>query len=347
MSHTPDPLSGWQEEMRSAWLYRQMAAASSGREAELFASLATSAERQAGIWQHTLLAQDHAAVPVFRPDLRSRLVAWLLRWFGVRAMRPVLSALKIRGMSVFGLPPAHPPLPADAADIGRRHHPGGQANLRAMVFGVNDGLVSNTSLILGMAGATADSISTVLLAGLAGLLAGAFSMAAGEYVSVRSQREMYQYQIGLEREELRLYPQEEAEELALIYHARGMDAAEARHVAHTLVSHPERALETLAREELGLNPDDLGSPLAAALSSFLAFCLGAGIPLLALLFFGGGSLALRVAPVSACALFVIGATLSLFTGRGALRGGLRMLLIGGGAGYASFVIGAVIHIRLN
>ena len=151
------------------------------------------------------------------------------------------------------------------------------------MFGVNDGLVSNAALIYGVAGA-AQEPSIILLTGVAGLLAGAFSMAAGEYVSVRSQREMFEYQIGLERDELETYPDEEAAELALIYAAKGMDPAEARRLADTLMQDPERALDTLAREELGLNPDELGSPWVAAISSFAAFTAGAALPLLPFLF---------------------------------------------------------------
>ncbi len=166
----------------------------------------------------------------------------------------------------------------------------GGGNLRAAVFGVNDGLISNASLILGVAGANADA-ATILLTGVAGLVAGAFSMAAGEYVSVRSQREMYEYQIGLERDELAEYPDEEAHELALIYEARGMGSAEALRMATQIIADPERALDTLAREELGLNPEDLGSPWGAALFSFISFALGSAIPLLPF-FFGIGRHAL-------------------------------------------------------
>ena len=172
-------------------------------------------------------------------------------------------------------------MPTSVAEVGARHRGYGGGNLRAAVFGVSDGLVSNASLIMGVAGAGA-APQFVVTAGAAGLLAGALSMAAGEYVSVRSQREMYEYQIGLERDELDEYPEEEAEELALIYEARGMDLEQARAMTRELVKQPDAALETLAREELGLNPDDLGSPLGAATASFLAFSAGALLPLAAL-----------------------------------------------------------------
>ena len=175
-------------------------------------------------------------------------------------------------------------------------------NLRAAVFGVNDGLVSNASLIFGVAGATSDS-KMILLSGVAGLLAGAFSMAAGEYVSVRSQREMYEYQIGLERDELGQYPEEEASELAMIYVARGIPEEEAKRMANVILVDPSRALDTLAREELGLNPDELGSPWGAARFSFFSFAAGALLPLLPFLWSAGArSLALSVG-LTAASLF--------------------------------------------
>jgi VIT1/CCC1 family predicted Fe2+/Mn2+ transporter len=147
-----------------------------------------------------------------------------------------------------------------------RHRGHGGGNLRAAVFGINDGLVSNASLILGVAGASSDA-QLVLLTGVAGMCAGAFAMATGEYVSVRSQRELFEYQIGLEREELAQYPEAEAQELALIYAAKGLPPEEALRLATQIVADPEQALDTLAREELGLNPDELGSPWGAAISS--------------------------------------------------------------------------------
>jgi VIT1/CCC1 family predicted Fe2+/Mn2+ transporter len=233
-------------------------------------------------------------------------------------------------------------MPTSVAQVGARHKGHGGGNLRAAVFGVNDGLVSNTSLIMGVAGAAA-SADMVLTSGIAGLLAGALSMAAGEYVSMRSQREMFEYQIGLERDELKEYPEEEAEELALIYQARGMQLDEARRVSRELVKNETSALDTLAREELGLNPDDLGSPWGAAVYSFLAFSLGAIVPLVPFVLGLPLQSAVTIAAFTAgVALFGVGAALSLFTGRNAAAGGLRMVLIGGGAGVATWVIGSLL-----
>jgi VIT1/CCC1 family predicted Fe2+/Mn2+ transporter len=203
------------------------------------------------------------------------------------------------------------------------------------------------SLVLGVAGAGAAG-GYVLMAGAAGLLAGALSMAAGEYVSVRSQREMYEYQMALERAELNEYPEEEAEELALIYQARGVELDQARGVSRALLARPEQALDVLAREELGLNPDDLGSPWRAAAASFVTFAAGAALPLAPFLAGAGGTRAIVAAAViTGAALFAVGLGLSLFTGRAAMRSALRMVLIGGGAGTLSFLVGRALGVAIG
>ncbi|HEX7472095.1 MAG TPA: VIT1/CCC1 transporter family protein, partial [Candidatus Limnocylindrales bacterium] len=160
-----------------------------------------------------------------------------------------------------------------------RWHRGGAGTLRAVVFGASDGLVSNLSLVMGIAGATADT-KFILLSGIAGLLAGAASMAAGEYISVQSQREVLQRQIALERAELEAIPEEEKEELVTIYMAKGIPEKDARLIADKVFEDPETALETMVREELGLDPKQLGSPWSAAGGSFAAFCLGAIVPVI-------------------------------------------------------------------
>ena len=341
-----DPYASWHEEKQSAWLYRVVAECERGTPREaLFNELAQAAEAQAGIWLAAITDGGGQAPAAFRPDLRSRVVARLTRTFKPRAMRGVLAAMKVRGMALYAQPTPHG-MPVKRDDIGKRHQSGAAGNaLRAGVFGVNDGLVSNAALIYGIAGA-AQEPSVIVLTGVAGLLAGAFSMAAGEYVSVRAQREMFEYQIGLERDELETYPQEEAAELALIYAAKGMDPVEARRLADTLMQDPERALDTLAREELGLNPDELGSPWTAAISSFSAFTAGAALPLLPFLLGAGDALTASIA-LTAIGLFAVGASMSLFTGRHALLSGLRMLGIGGAAGLATYFIGAWLGVTLG
>ena len=340
-----NPFESWYHECESAWLYRVVAAAEPDPQHQrLFLALAAAAEEQAAHWAK-------AANPgAFRPQLRARVVAWLVGRLGPRAVKPVLAAMKLRGLSVYGAPPSVDGhlMPVTVQDVGQRHRSvTGGNNLRAAVFGVNDGLVSNVSLILGMAGAGASG-PVILTSGLAGLLAGSLSMASGEYVSVRSQREMYEYQIGLERDELEEYPEEEAEELALIYQARGVEQAQARSIATRLMASPKHALDTLAREELGLNPDDLGSPWIAALFSFCAFGSGALLPLLPFLmhvasprasYWAGG--------LTVVALFGIGMTLSLFSGRSALLGALRMLLIGVAAAACTWTLGHLIGSGLS
>jgi vacuolar iron transporter family protein len=356
--------SSWNEEMQSAYLYRVIADKEAGLICEkLFRSLEQAAEKQAAIWEKRAAAKGLPIDTQYCPDLRTRLVAGLVRLLGPRHIRTILAAMKIRGLSIYSTAistgvantEVHSmPTSAASGAMERRHRglaSGG--NLRAAVFGVNDGLVSNASLIMGVAGATMQAAQAggargvILLSGFAGMLAGAFSMAAGEYVSVRSQREMYEYQIALEREELAEYPEEEAAELALIYEARGVEKGEAERVAAAMIADPVNGLDTLAREELGLNPDELGSPWGAAAFSFFSFSVGAMIPLAPFLLMSGTTGLYASIALTATALFGVGSTLSLFTGRGALRGGIRMLLIGGGAGTLTFLIGKLLGVNLS
>ena len=340
-------LDSWIEEKRSAWLYRIVSDVESGSSRQvLFLELAQAAEAQAALWEAELRKVGRQVPDSYRPDLRTRVVGWLLPRFGVRALRSVLAAMKVRGMSLYHGQAVPHGVPVSLEQMRAERHRTGAGNLRAAVFGVNDGLVSNTSLILGVAGAGATP-EVILLSAAAGLLAGAFSMAAGEYVSVRSQREFHEYQITLEREELDQYPQEEAAELALIYQAKGVAEAEARRMAQALIRDPDRALDTLAREELGLNPDDLGSPWGAAVSSFLAFAVGAVVPVLPYLLLASPNAFTGVLLASGISLFGVGAAISLFTGRRAVLGGLRMLAIGAAAGAATWYVGGALGVALG
>lgn len=337
-------LDSWRHEKESAWLYGAVAAAEpDAHKRRLFEQLGSAAEDQAAHWGNKSTPQ------VFAPSLRARIVARLVKRFGPRALRGVLAAMKLRGLSIYSAPPVAPghPMPTSLEEVGARHRSTLGGNLRATVFGVNDGLVSNTSLVMGIAGAGAGN-SYVLVTGAAGLLAGALSMAAGEYISVRSQREMYEHQIALERAELAEYPEEEAEELALIYQARGVEIGQARELTRALFANPEQALDVLAREELGLNPDALGAPWHAAGFSFFAFAAGAALPLLPFLAgVAGGDAIFASGALALLSLGGVGMALSLFTGRGAWRGALRMAAIGGGAGLISFWVGRALGVALQ
>jgi VIT1/CCC1 family predicted Fe2+/Mn2+ transporter len=299
--------------------------------------------------------------------LRSRALTWLAKRFSVDTVLPLVERAEHADAGLYDNDPdASPDMAIDErshAMVLTRMRDGGQdevaeggrgiakrerwhrsdrsGSLRAAVFGVNDGLVSNTSLVMGFAGSGAASV-TVLFAGLAGLLAGAFSMAAGEYISMSSQRESYQREIELEAEELREDPEAETEELALIYRAKGLDAEEAERVARTIMKDRDSALDTMVREELGLDPDELGSPWSAAFSSLIAFALGAVVVVLPYIF-GSGVTALIIAIVlAALALFGVGAILGLTNGRSALRAGTRQLVVGGVAALIVFGIGHLI-----
>ncbi len=222
-------------------------------------------------------------------------------------------------------------------------HRGGAGTLRAVVFGASDGLVSNLSLVMGVAGATPEP-SFILLSGIAGLLAGAFSMAAGEYISVRSQVEVLERQIALERAELEAIPEEELEELVAIYRSKGLPEADARRFAEHIFADKEVALQTLVREELGLDPDGMGSPWSAAGGSFLAFTVGAIIPVIPFLLGTGGAVLLVSFGLSLLALFGLGALVSLLTGRSLLFSGFRQMGIGAAAAIVTFFVGRVIGV---
>jgi VIT1/CCC1 family predicted Fe2+/Mn2+ transporter len=233
------------------------------------------------------------------------------------------------------------PRPSAKERIARRErwHRGDRSGaLRAAVFGVSDGLVSNAALVMGFAGSGA-ARSTTVLAGTAGLLAGAFSMAAGEYVSMSSQREMYQREISLEAQELDEKPDEERDELALLYQAKGLPPQEAGQLADRLMSNREAALDSLAREELGLDPEQLGSPWGAAVSSMISFAAGAVVALLPYLFAAGTAALVAAITAVAVALFAVGGGIGLLNGRSLVRSGLRQVLVGGLAAGVTFLVG--------
>lgn len=339
-------LKSWEEEKRSAYIYLALARLERNPiHKKLFVELSAMAEKQAKLWEQQLRTEGAAIPKQYRPDYRARFVIWLVQCLGAKALRIALAAMKIRGMSIYQAPNLGDTPPQ--GDMEHRHRGINSSNtLRASVFGINDGLISNASLILGIAGSNAN-YHFILLSGIAGLIAGACSMGAGEYISVRSQREMLEYQLALEKSELDLYPEEEANELSLIYEARGLSKEAADKIAHLLIENPEKALDTLAREELGINPSELVSPWGAAFSSFFSFTLGALIPLLPFIFSASRFNLLYAIGLTGITLFCVGAFLSLFTQRGALLSGLRMLSIGALTGGFTYFIGHLVGASIN
>lgn len=223
---------------------------------------------------------------------------------------------------------------------------GKSGTLRAAIFGVNDGLVSNAALIMGFAGAAQDR-GVILLAGISGLLAGAFSMGAGEYVSMRVQRELLERMLHLEAHELGSEAEAERAELAELYRRKGLSPELADEVATELMRDPSVALDTHAREELGIDPDEgLGSPWGAAGSSFLTFSLGALVPLIPFLFLEGRAGTVAAAAVTAVALLIVGGLTSRLTGRPIVLSAFRMFAIGMGAAVVTYGVGAALGVSV-
>ncbi|HEX9788768.1 MAG TPA: VIT1/CCC1 family protein [Candidatus Binatia bacterium] len=346
-------------------LYRAMASAEEDKKrAEIFEKLAQNEERHAQRWAR-LIEAGGGQVPAHRPSARVYLLGWLARRFGTKRVIPIISSLEARDEAGYRQQPEAEGLPAEErahsrtlwamsgggsgveaiAGTERWHMMSRAGALRAAVFGVNDGLVSNFSLVMGFAGAEA-APGYILLAGIAGLLAGSFSMAAGEYVSVSAQRELFEQQIAMEKEELEMSPKEEEEELALIYQAKGIPDDQARSLARRIIANPKTAIDTLAREELGLDPTQLGSPWSAAGSSFCAFVIGAFVPVLPYLFSAGSTAWLLSGVLSCLALFGVGALISIFTARGPIISGLRMLGIGLLASAITYSVGWLVGVSV-
>ncbi len=232
------------------------------------------------------------------------------------------------------------------ARFEKRHRSVGGNALRAAVLGGNDGLVSNFSLVMGIAGATGGQ-KEVLLTGIAGLLAGALSMSLGEWISVQSSKELYENQMQLEMEELETNPEGEEKELALIYFSKGIPEDQAKQMAHEIMSDKDRAHEVLIREELGINKEDLqGSAMEAAVSSFILFAIGAIIPVVPFFFIGGTKAIIISTIMSALGLFLIGASITLFTGKNVWYSGFRQVLFGLLAAAITFGIGKLIGVSV-
>jgi len=341
------------EERTSQYLYAAMERVETGTRAQLFHDLRLASEKQAAIWEEKLRAEGGTVRP-YQPSLRARIVRSLIGLFGVRPVLPVLGAAKVRGLSIYRSEATveevrEEALSTAAAMQSEKWHRAAQGGgaLRAAVFGINDGLVSNASLIIGVAGGAGGNADVVLLAGVAGLLAGGFSMAAGEYISVATQRELFEHQIGLERAEMAAFPEEEIEELSTIYEAKGLKPEEARRLAARIVSDPVHGLDTLAREELGLDPEGLASPVTAAGASFASFAIGALIPLAPYLFVAGPSALWGTIGATETGLVAVGAFMSLFTGRSAWWSALRMALLGSAAALTTYSIGSWLGVSVG
>jgi VIT1/CCC1 family predicted Fe2+/Mn2+ transporter len=346
------------------------------RRAEAFRTIAGNERRHAGVWADKLRELGATVPEPEGPRLRIRTILLIARLFGTLAVRDRVPALEgdeegiyaeqaspeveaiaaderehaeiWKRLSGSGSPShaAHGPRPSDIAASERWHHAGRSGTLRAVIFGVSDGLVSNLALVMGIAGASGGEGSFVLMAGVAGLLAGAFSMGAGEYISMQSQRELFERQIALERAELEAMPGEEQAELAQVYRSKGFTEAEAATIAERMFRDPQHALDTLVREELGLDPDELGSPWGAAIGSFIAFAIGAIVPVVPYLFGVGSGAFVASLGLSIAALFAVGAGVSLLTGRGLLFSGGRQVLLGAAAAAVTYVVGLAIGVAV-
>jgi vacuolar iron transporter family protein len=355
-------------ERDAIWLYDRLAEIEQDPDrAATFKRIASNERRHADIWATRLTELGATVPPIPGPRLRIRFVIFIARLFGTDRVADMVRALEgdEEANYVGQLTPETAAIAADerehaalwdeltgraaptAKQGGRTlreeawHRGGRSGTLRAAVFGANDGLVSNLSLIMGVAGADANN-NVIVLAGVAGLLAGAFSMAAGEYISMQSQREMFEQQISVEREEMRVMPDVEQEELAQIYIAKGLTEIDAQRIAAHLMADPAKALDTKVREELGLDPNQLGSSWGAAIYSFIAFSIGAIIPLVPYLIASGQAAFVGALVAAFVALFAVGAAVSIVTGKGMLFSGVRQVLIGAAAAAVTYGVGKVI-----
>ena len=356
-----------QAELDRAAVYRAMADAE--RHPQLAGSFRRLAEvegRHAEFWRGQLGETDSKGAPQ-RPSVRARLLARLAARFGSRLVLPAAASLEIAEQETY----EHQPeadgttIPADEREharvldaaveastarvtasmlarmLGRRRGVSGNA-LRAAVLGANDGLVSNLSLVMGVAGAGLPT-RTVLITGVAGLLAGAFSMAMGEWISVQSSRELHQRQLDREAEEIATDPEHERAELTSLYRRRGLSVDEARRLAGRVMSDEDAALEAMAREELGFDPKELGgSAWVAAIASFALFTLGAIVPVVPFALIGGHVAVGLSLLASGIALLGIGAAITLLTGRGTWRSAFRQLAIGLGAAAVTYGAGYLV-----
>ncbi len=355
------------DERRAARLYRALAGLTRGDRADALRELAAIEEKHAAHWE-ALLMQAGVPVPDVddTPDPDSASILARARALSLDAVLPELEAGERAAQDMYDAEPDAAPGMADDERIHERvlarlrsesptpqeararlnsrepWHRGDRSGwVRAAVFGISDGLVSNTALVMGFAGSGAAS-DTVAFAGFAGLLAGAFSMAAGEYVSVASQRDLYQREIALEAEELRNHPLEEQQELELLYRAKGLDRDTARDTARGIMADPDTALDTLAREELGLDPSELGSPVKAAASSFAAFAVGAAVPLVPYLLMSGAAALVTAIVLALLAMLLVGGAVGRLSGRGLVPGALRQALVGGTAAAVTFGVGSLV-----
>lgn len=329
-----------------------------------YSRMAEVEEVHAGVWRQRL-AEAGVDTSGMRVGWRNRALMAIARWFGPGMVVPTIAEREAADQDMYDeQSEALARMPGDErsharlfrelaggrgveggaiARIEGRHRAGGGNQLRAAVLGANDGLVSNLSITMGVAGASSGG-RAVLIAGLAGLLAGALSMAIGEWLSVQSARELFANQVRVEREELLAVPDEEEEELALIYQAKGLDPDQARQMARALVGGEiGRAVDTLAREELGIDPNELGgSAWVAAVTSFALFALGALVPLLPFIV-GSGTPAVVVAIViSAVALYLVGGAITIVTGSSVLRTGGRQVVLGLIAAAVTYGLGALV-----
>jgi VIT1/CCC1 family predicted Fe2+/Mn2+ transporter len=356
----------FRDEIDGAAMYRALAELESDANlAEVYRKLASTEERHASFWIERL-EEAGETVPPAVPTRKTRLLIRLSRRFGPQLLVGVMASAEKAGQTMYDDQPetegsgmraderSHARVLSALADqssgvegsvlarIEGRHRSVGGNALRAAVLGANDGLVSNLALIMGVAGATFDRQS-VLIGGLAGLLAGAASMALGEWLSVQSARELTTKQLAIEAEELEAMPEEEAEELALIYQAKGLPEDKARELADHIMEDQEAALNTLAREELGIDPDEMGgNPWEAAGTSFFLFAVGAIIPVLPFFVTGGTGAIIVSMALAGIALFVTGAGIALLTGRGVVFSGVRQMAFGLIAAGIVFGIGTLL-----
>jgi VIT1/CCC1 family predicted Fe2+/Mn2+ transporter len=362
----------WQDEVDSAAEYRAMAAAEPDpRLAMVYARLATMEDAHIAFWEKRL-RDAGASVPPRRASWRSRALGAIARRLGPDLVLATIAAKEEADQNVYVNQPeaagtrmsaqerwhakvlrqlvTSQPRGMEGSFLARlegRHRSVGGNALRAAVLGANDGLCSNLSLVMGVAGASVGS-DGLLVTGMAGLLAGACSMALGEWVSVTSSRELAQREIRIESGELADDPEGEGDELKLIYEAKGLSPSEADAMVKHLLADPSRAVDTLAREELGIDPGQLGgSAWEAAVASFVLFAMGALVPILPFLVARGNLAVVASAVVSGLGLFGIGAAITIFTGIPVWRSGGRQLVLGLAAAAVTFGLGRLIGMAIT